>query len=108
VDNREDEQFGRVSFRLKQESAVERAIAKVRHHLGSDWVMLTSEDIDELRWLLAEMWAHTSFMDWENVGLDSVTLESVAKLVEIAKAMQSESIKEQDGLARAREILGSV
>ena len=104
----EEERIGRVSFELKQEASVERVLVKIRHHLGRDWLTLSSEDIAALGWLLGHVWTHVGFMTWEKMGLDTVTLPDVGSLVEIARDMQAGKVAEMDGLKQAREILGSL
>lgn len=103
-----DERVGQASFELRREAAVERSLAKVRHHLGRDWATLTSREVESLGWLLGELWMNMGFAAWETVGFDSITLETIDRLVGLAGDIRTGLLNQAVGLSKAREALGRV
>ncbi len=104
----DEERLGLASFAVRREAAVERSLAKIRHHLGKDWATLSTPEITALSWLLGELWAAKGFMSWETVGLDKVNLAAIDRLVELADAMRSGAADHAAGLKEADRILGKL
>lgn len=100
-----DERLGLASFEVRREIAVERSLAKVRHHLGKNWTTLSTEEITDLGWLLGELWATMDFMAWEKVGLDKITLETADRLVELARSMRSGALAVTEGVKAAKDLI---
>ena len=62
-----DEDLGIRAFQIKRGKAVERAIELIRHGLGKSWSELTAEEIEELEWVLGELWAYVARAHWEDM-----------------------------------------
>lgn len=103
----DSESLGLAGFESRRRSAVERALGKIRHHLGSDWSVLSAEEIDKLGWLLGELWATRGFMSWEKIGLDSVTLLKVDRLIELTDAVRAGG-RVSIAMKQAEEIFGTL
>lgn len=103
-----DESLGLASFDLRRRTAVERALAKIRHHLGDDWVALSAEEISLLGWLLAEMWSSMDFAAWEQVALNEITLAKIDTLEELARKMVAGDLSVSIGATRAADIIGKI
>jgi len=103
-----DESLGLASFDLRRRVAVERALAKVRHHLGDDWVALSAEEISLLGWLLAEVWSSMDFAAWEQIALNKITLAKIDTLVELARQMVAGDLSVPVGATRAGDIIGKL
>ena len=101
-----EERLGLASFEVRREAAVERSLAKIRHHLGKDWTTLSAPEITTLGWLLGELWATKGFMSWETVGLDKITLATVDHLVDLGNSIRSGATGTASGLKEADSILG--
>lgn len=103
-----DESLGMTSFDLRRRVAVERALARVRHHLGDDSITLSVEEVSLLGWLLAEMWSSMDFASWEQIALNEITLAKTDTLVELARKMVAGDLSVTIGATRAADIIGKI
>src|SRR5690554_6710953 len=80
-----EEQVGLRTFKMQRARAVESAIGKIRHGLGTTWTLLLPEEIELLEWILGETWAMTNFRTWEGIGFSFSTPELVDSLIGLAQ-----------------------
>lgn len=80
-----EEDIGIRTFQLRKERAVERAIEKIRHHLGPQWQAISSKDKDVLSWALGETWATMGFYAWDKIGFSFITSDALNKILSIGK-----------------------
>ena len=52
-----DEDIGRRAFQIRKERAIERTLDRVRQGLKSSWGMFTHKDVEDLGWMIGELWA---------------------------------------------------
>jgi hypothetical protein len=76
-----DEELGIRACQLRRAQAVERAIQRVRHGLEGGWKELTSEEIEELEWVLGELWAYLSHAVWDDLHFGLLDLHDVLKIL---------------------------
>jgi hypothetical protein len=84
-----DEDTGRRTFQLRKARAAERAIDRLRHALGDEWTSYTPREIEELEWLLGEIWAYVHRDDWEELHFGKLRGGDVIKLLGLATQMRS-------------------
>lgn len=72
-----DEDIGMRTFQLRKAKAVERAFERLRHGLQSQWSSLTNREVEELEWVLGELWAYAARDEWENLKFGSLTMHDV-------------------------------
>jgi hypothetical protein len=83
-----DEDLGIRAFKLQQAKAVERAVQHVRHSLGASWKDLTAEEIEELEWVLGEVWAFVPHSDWAKMHFGRLTLRDVIKMMTLGSQLR--------------------
>ena len=76
-----DEDIGIRAFQIKKARAVERTLERLRHGLGPEWSSFTQREIEELEWLLGEMWAYMGRADWEDLHFGNCTAGDVVRLL---------------------------
>jgi hypothetical protein len=83
-----DEDLGIRAFQIKRAKAVERAVQLIRHGLGKSWTELTGEEIEELEWVLGELWAYIARAHWDELHFGQVTLSDVIKILTLGSQMR--------------------
>ena len=76
-----DEDLGIRAFQIKRGKAVERAIQLIRHGLGAQWSELTAEEIEELEWILGELWAYLAHTVWDDLHFGRLGMRDVVKVL---------------------------
>lgn len=76
-----DEDLGIRAFQVKRAKAVERATQLIRHGLGPSWGELTSEEIEELEWVLGELWAYLAHHVWDELHFGLLTMRDIIKVL---------------------------
>ena len=76
-----DEDLGIRAFKVKRGKAVERAVQLIRHGLGTAWSELTTEEIEELEWVLGELWAHLAHTVWDELHFGLLTMRDIVKIL---------------------------
>ena len=83
-----DEDLGIRAFHIKKAKAVERAIERLRHGLGDQWKELTSEEIEELEWVLGELWAYIARAKWDELRFGGLSMGDVIKILTLGSQMR--------------------
>ena len=86
-----DENLGIRAFQIKKGKAVERAIQLVRHDLGAQWADLTSEEVDELEWVLGELWTYAARADWEELRFGHLAVRDIVKILTLGSQLRRHS-----------------
>lgn len=76
-----DEEIGIRAFQVKRAKAVERAIERMRHGLGPSWRDLNDSEIEELEWILGELWAYVVRAEWEELPFGALMMSDVIKIL---------------------------
>ncbi len=103
-----EEGIGLRSFLLRKERASERAIEKIRHHIGHDWQNLTIKEIDKLSWALGETWATMSYHSWETIQFSAMDLAAVKKVIDIADEVVEHKKLGSAGFEEIHNLLSSL
>ena len=83
-----DENLGMRAFKVKRAKAVERAIQLIRHELGAQWAELTGEEIDELEWVLGELWAYVARADWDDLRFGRLTIRDIIRILTLGSQIR--------------------
>ena len=104
-----DEDIGMRTFQIRKARAVERAADRLRHGLGPEWSSFTEREIEELEWLLGEIWAYVSRSDWDDLHFGKITSGDVIKLLGFATELRKHSrdtvaiLNDSAAVVRARD-----
>lgn len=102
-----DEDLGIRAFKLQRAKAVERAIERLRHGLGPSWKDLTNDEIEELEWVLGELWAYAARADWDDLHFGRLTMSDVIRILTLGSQLRRHSrpsievLREVDAIVRA-------
>lgn len=83
-----DEDIGIRAFQIKKAKAVERAIERIRHGLGTAWGDLTFEEIEELEWVLGELWAYAARAEWDELHFGRLTMHDMIKILTLGSQLR--------------------
>lgn len=86
-----DEDIGMRAFQLRKAKAVERAIERLRHTLRHEWASLTGAEIEELEWVLGELWAYVARNEWENLRFGLLTMADVHAILKLGRELRKHS-----------------
>ena len=86
--DKHDEDLGIRAFQIKRGKAVERAIQLIRHGLGTAWSALTAEEIEELEWVLGELWAYVARAHWDEMHFGRLTMRDIIKILTLGSQMR--------------------
>jgi hypothetical protein len=100
-----DEDIGRRAFQLRKEKATERALDRLRQGLKSNWSVLTQHDLQDLSWILGELWAFEKRLDWEDLHFSKLTIEDTQAIIELGRGLQSGELHSVETLEHAGDIV---
>ena len=83
-----DEDMGIRAFQIKRAKAVERAVQLIRHGLNGQWTELTAEEIEELEWVLGELWAYVARAHWDDLHFGKLTMRDIIKILTLGSQMR--------------------
>jgi len=83
-----DEDLGIRAFQVKRAKAVERATQLIRHGLGPSWGELNTEEIEELEWVLGELWAYVSRQSWDDLHFGLLTMRDIIKMLTLGSQLR--------------------
>ncbi len=83
-----EEELGIRAFQIKKAKAVERAIQLIRHALGAQWAELNGDEIEELEWVLGELWAYVARHDWDDLRFGHLTMRDIIKILTYGSQMR--------------------
>jgi len=105
-----DEDLGIRAFQIKRAKAVERAIERIRHGLGAGWKDLNNGEIEELEWVLGELWSYVAREDWDELHFGRMTMSDIIKTLTLGSQMRRharpsiEVLREVEALVRAEDL----
>jgi hypothetical protein len=83
-----DEDLGIRAFQIRRGKAVERAVQLLRHGLQKQWSELTTDEIEELEWVLGELWAYVARAHWDDLHFGRVTMRDIIKILTLGSQMR--------------------
>lgn len=100
-----DEELGIRAFQVRKGKAVERAVEKIRHNLGPTWQNLTSDEIEELEWVLGELWAYVARADWDDLHFGRLNTGDVIRILTLGSQLRRHARNSVDILRDVDEIV---
>ena len=100
-----DEDIGRRAFQLRKEKATERAMDRLRQGLKASWSMFTQHDLQDLSWIIGELWAFEKRLDWEELHFSKLTAEDTQAIIALARTLQENAQHSVETLERAGDII---
>jgi hypothetical protein len=107
-----EEDLGIRAFQIKRAKAVERAIERLRRGLGNSWAELTGDEIDEIEWVLGELWSYVARADWDELHFGTLQVRDVIKILTLGSQMRRharnniEILREVEAIVRAEGAIG--
>ena len=83
-----DEDLGIRAFQVKRAKAVERATQLIRHGLGKSWGEFNGDEIEELEWVLGELWAYVSRHVWDELHFGLLTMRDIIKMLTLGSQLR--------------------
>jgi len=101
-----DEELGIRAFKVKKAKAVERAIERIRHGMGSSWSELTEEEIEELEWVLGEVWSYVARADWDDLHFGRINTRDIVRMLTLSSQLRRHARNQTEILREVAVILG--
>ena len=83
-----DENLGIRAFQIKRAKAVERSMQLIRHGLQAQWGELNTDEIEELEWVLGELWAYVARAHWDDLRFGLLTMRDIIKILTLGSQMR--------------------
>jgi hypothetical protein len=93
-----DDERGRRIFQIHKERAVEAAVTKIRHNLGSDWAELSQQDIQTLHYMLGEAWVSIERSVWGQCAFTRLSRNDLENIIRIGNEVKSKNIREETAI----------
>lgn len=100
-----DEDIGMRAFELRKAKAVERALERLRQGIRNDWGMFTQRDLNDLGWMIGELWAYEKRSDWEELHFSKLQPEDVTTIIGIARTLREDPHNTVETLERVGDIV---
>jgi hypothetical protein len=100
-----EEDLGVRAFKLQRAKAVERAVQHIRHSLGPSWNELTGDEIEELEWVLGEVWAYVARLDWNDMHFGRLTMRDVIKILTLGSQLRRHARGDVEILREVRAVI---
>ena len=101
-----DDTLGRRLFQVQKEKAVEDAIAKIRHRVGTGWNSIPASDSEILKDILGEVWTSIHRHRWGTYSFSKLSIDDINSLISIGKAVRANPPLTNDVLKSLDNILG--
>lgn len=102
-----DEEIGMRAFQVRKAKAVERASERMRQGLGKDWASLTAAELEELEWLLGEVWKYVARTEWDDLHFGKLTRTEVRNLLHIGREIRTHKRNAVEALNEIAEIVAA-
>lgn len=103
-----DEEVGIRAFKIRQAKAVERATERIRAALGDSWSQLTDEEIEELEWVLGELWAYAARDDWDDLRFGRLTVSDIVRILTLGSQLRRHARNSVDILRDVKATVDAV
>jgi hypothetical protein len=102
-----DEEIGIRAFKVKKAKAVERAVQRLRQGLGPAWGEFNDTEIEEIEWVLGELWSFVPRDEWEKLTFGRLSMSAVIRLLTLGSELRrharpsAEILRDMDELVRS-------
>jgi hypothetical protein len=91
--------------RLERDRAVDEAMELLGAGLGASAADLTSSQLDDVRWMLGEVWAYSPKTTWPTPRVGELTIPDVELLLALAHQLRGHVRTSEEVLAEALELI---
>jgi hypothetical protein len=100
-----DEDIGMRTFQIKKARAVERATERMRAGLKEDWAKLTTQEIEELEWILGELWAYVARAEWMDLHFGRLTMHDTRTILKYGRELRKHTRNAVDVLNDVADVV---
>ncbi len=100
-----DESLGMRVFEVSKQRAVERCISRWRNGLRADWMQLSQQDIENLRWIAGEIWAARSRDEWDKLHFSKVGIHHTRVIIAHADRLRRHRVNHAQTIATVVDLL---
>lgn len=102
-----DEDLGIRAFQIKRAKAVERAIERIRQAMGPTWSDLNDEEIEELEWVLGELWSYVVRADWDDLRFGHLGMGDILRMLALGSQLRRHARPSIEVLREVEELVRS-
>lgn len=102
-----DEDLGIRAFQIKRAKAVERAVDRIRQAMGPSWKDLNDAEIEELEWILGELWSYVVRADWDDLRFGHLTMGDIIKMLTMGSQLRRHARPSIEVLREVEELVRS-
>ncbi|PKQ15828.1 MAG: hypothetical protein CVT67_07345 [Actinobacteria bacterium HGW-Actinobacteria-7] len=102
-----DEEIGIRAFETKKARAVETATSRMRHGMGDSWDQLSTQQIEELRWTLGELWAYVAHGVWDELHFGLLSHDEINRIVVLGAQIRRHERPPVEVLNQIAELVSS-
>ena len=102
-----DEDLGMRQFHLRKAKATERAVERIRHGLKAEWPQLSNEEIEELEWILGELWAYVARGQWDDLRFGHLAMHDLRRILLLGRELRKHSRNAVDVLNDVAQVVMS-
>jgi hypothetical protein len=84
-----DDTLGRRLFQVQKEKAVEDALEKIRHRLGTEWNSVSPSDSAVLKDILGEVWTSIDRHRWGTYSFSKLSKNDISSLIITGKVVKA-------------------
>jgi hypothetical protein len=84
-----DDTLGRRLFQVQKEKAVEDALEKIRHRLGTEWNLVSPSDSEVLKDILGEVWTSIDRPRWGTYSFSKLSKNDISSLITTGKVVKA-------------------
>lgn len=100
-----DEDLGIRAFKIQRAKAVERAVERIRHGQGESWKSLNDSEIEELEWVLGELWSYVARSEWEDLRFGLMSMSDIIKMLTLGSQMRRHARPSMEVLREVEELI---
>jgi hypothetical protein len=100
-----DEDLGMRTFQIQKAKAVERAVERLRAGLKSEWASLDTHEIEELEWMLGELWAYVARAEWQDLHFGLLSMRDVRSILKNGRDLRKHTRNAVDILTDVAELV---
>jgi len=100
-----DDTLGRRLFQVQKEKAVEDALEKIRHKMGTEWNSVSPSDSEVLKEILGEVWTSIDRHQWGTYSFSKLSIHDINSLIIIGKEVKAKPPLTNDLLKSLDNIL---
>jgi hypothetical protein len=98
-------EVGRRLYHVHREKRVERAIKKIKHGMGPEWMSFTQNEIQVLGHLLQCTWNVIDQKVWDDIPFGSLKKEDVQKILSLGEDVGPDKSPDKTVVEEIKKIL---